>query len=275
MKYLVIGSDGKIGRHLVNLLKSNKEDVIGFDIKNGNEFDLRKNNTLLKELLDWADFVYFLAFDIGGSVYIQNNQHSFAHIHNNISIMKETFEQLKYFKKPFIFTSSEMADLRFSTYGLLKSIGDCYVKSMDSIITKLWNVYCIEPIRTEKSHAVNDFIYMAKKFNKITLRTNGKEERQLLYGSDCAECLYILSKKYDDIDRNKEIHISSFEWISMLDTANVVASLFNNAPVIPSNNTDPTHKNVKIDPNTYVLDFWKPKTSLINGIKEIITNIKE
>jgi nucleoside-diphosphate-sugar epimerase len=269
MRYLVLGSAGKIGRHLVKYLQTQGHDVFTWDLASSVWEDLRVENRI-NDALDEVDFVFFLAYDVGGSSYLKKYQDTFEFIDNNVLIMMHTFNSLKRYNKPFIFVSSEMANLGFSTYGILKSVGDCYVRSLGSIVTKLWNTYSTDQANSSKAHAINDFINMAKKDKKITLKTNGKEERQLLYVDDCCECLYTLSKNYNVIDRNKEIHIASFKWTSILETAETVARLCGNVPVITSEHSDMTHKNVKIEPNPYVLEFWKPKTSLENGILNII-----
>jgi nucleoside-diphosphate-sugar epimerase len=274
MKYLILGSEGKIGRHLSKFLLKEGHEIKKFDIVMGPEYDLRVKNELLTESLKWCDFVFFLAYDIGGANYIQKNQHSYNYIHNNVSIMKETFGQIEKFKKPFIFTSSEMTGIPASTYGLLKSLGDAYVKSLGGFVTKLWNVYCVESTQSEKSHAINDFVFMAIRDKVIKLRTNGQEQRQFLYGDDCAECLYALSKNYDKIDRSKEINIARFEWVSVLATAELIANYFGDVSVIPSDKLDATHNNIRIEPNPYVLEFWQPKTSLCDGIENIICESK-
>ena len=111
---------------------------------------------------------------------------------------------------------------------------------------------------------------MAKTDGKIVIKTNGKEERQLLYVNDCCECLYILSQNYHNIDRNKEIHIASFRWVSIMEIAKLISNLIGNVPIETSDALDSTHQNIKIEPDSYVLNFWKPKTSLETGILKII-----
>jgi hypothetical protein len=108
----------------------------------------------LEEKIIEADFVHFLAFDIGGSMYMAKYQNTFDFISNNIKIMNNTFDLLKKYNKPFIFASSQMSNMSYSTYGTLKAIGEKYTEALGGIIVKFWNVYGYET-DMEKSHVIN------------------------------------------------------------------------------------------------------------------------
>ena len=112
-----------------------------------------------------------------------------------------------------------------SNYGKLKSIGESYTEALKGIVVKFWNVYGHEA-DPEKSHVITDFINKAKDFNLIKMRTSGKEERQFLYGDDCAECLHIISKQYYNIAKERKLDIASFEWTSILDVAKIISKYF-------------------------------------------------
>jgi len=268
MKHLILGSAGQVGHHLVKILKEKNEEVILFDIIDSEEQDLRiHNNKLLEEQIQKCDFVHFLAFDIGGSLYMKKYQDTYNFISNNIKIMNNTFDMLEKYKKPFIFASSQMSNMSYSTYGVLKAIGERYTDSLNGIVVKFWNVYGYEKDE-EKSHVITDFIKMAKKDGVIKMRTNGLESRQFLYGDDCAECLIELSRNYDTIDRTKQLHITNFEWNTILE----VASLINDikpCKIIPNLETDTVQLDKRNEPDPYILNFWKPKTTLKQGIQSL------
>ena len=112
MRILILGSKGQIGDHLNIFLKNKKYQVYGLDILNSSSEDLRKdNNKKLNFLIKKADFVFFLAFDVGGSLYLKNYQDSYNFMMNNILIMKNVFMQLFKKKKKFIFASSQMYNM--------------------------------------------------------------------------------------------------------------------------------------------------------------------
>jgi nucleoside-diphosphate-sugar epimerase len=272
MKHLVLGSSGQVGYHLVKILKEKEENVITFDIIDSSDNDLRiYNNNLLEEKVKECDFIHFLAFDIGGSLYMKKYQDTYDFISNNIKIMNNTFEMIKKYKKPFIFASSQMSNMSYSTYGILKSIGEKYTESLNGLIVKFWNVYGYEKDE-EKSHVITDFIKMSKSNNAIKMRTNGLESRQFLYGDDCAECLIELSNNYDKIDRSKNLHITSFEWKTVLDIAEIINEI-NPSQIIPSEEIDTVQLDKRNEPDPYILNFWKPKTSLKEGIINLFDKI--
>lgn len=270
MKHLVLGSSGQVGGHLVKFLKLKGEECLEFDIVRTAVEDLRiqDNEELIKKIKE-CDFVHFLAFDIGGSEYMKKYQDTYDFIANNVKIMDNVFSILEKYNKPFIFASSQMSNMQHSTYGILKSIGECYTKSLEGVVVKFWNVYGYET-DPEKTHVITDFIEMVKTEGKITMKTDGQEDRQFLYGDDCAECLFMLSTRYNSIDRSKPLHITSFEWTKIIDIAKIISSQFNDCPINPSTSKDNVQNNIKNEPDKYILNFWKPKTSINKGILNII-----
>ena len=96
MKHLILGSSGQVGYHLVNILKQHNQEVLTFDIIESPDQDLRVyNNILLEEKIKECDFIHFLAFDIGGSIYLAKYQNTFDFISNNIKIMNNVFDLIK------------------------------------------------------------------------------------------------------------------------------------------------------------------------------------
>lgn len=265
---LVLGSAGQIGLSMTQQLKKENYNVIEFDIFNNFNQDLRVEN-ILDDILLNIDFVFFLAFDVGGSIYLKQYQNTYEFINNNIKLMSNTFDSLKKFNSKFIFASSQMSNMSFSSYGLLKKLGEMYTEVLGGVITKFWNVYGYEP-DLNKSHVITDFILMAKNENKITMKTDGSESRQFLYSDDCCECLIKLMNRYNQIDRTKNLHISSFKWSTVSDIAEIVSSEFNNCEIIKSNLKDTIQKDSKYEPDPYILNFWTSKTSLKDGINKII-----
>ena len=274
MKYLVLGSSGQIGSPLCKYLKDQGNQIFEFDIVNNEKEDLRiNNNVLLSDYIQESDFVFFLAFDVGGSRYLSKYQHSFDFFDNNVKIMSNTFSALKKHNKPFIFASSQMSNMIYSPYGVAKAIGERYVNTMNGLAVKFWNVYGVEH-DLEKAHVITDFIIKAQKTGIIDMMTDGQELRQFLYVEDCSRCLYILSQNFQKLDKVKDYHITSFEWISILDIANIVASQFEDVKIVPAKTKDIVQQDKRNKQNTYILNFWEPKISLEEGIKSIIKKLK-
>jgi nucleoside-diphosphate-sugar epimerase len=189
MRHLVLGSSGQIGAHLVNYLQDKGEQVYEMDIEYRPYHDLRlQDNVILDTYLDTCDIVHFLAYDVGGAKYLEENQDKFDFINNNMRIMSNTFESIRKHKKPFIFASSQMSEMGYSSYGTLKALGEKITKDLGGLIVRFWNVYGYET-DPDKSHVITDFIKMAKKDGIIKMRTDGTESRQFLYAGDACEAL--------------------------------------------------------------------------------------
>ena len=112
---------------------------------------------------------------------------------NNLQLMTNTFSCIERHSKPFLFASSQMADMKHSTYGGLKFIGERLTISMGGTITRFWNVYGPER-DLQKAHVITDFALKAQQEGKIEMLTNGEETRQFLHAEDCSRALYMISK---------------------------------------------------------------------------------
>jgi len=266
MKYLVLGSAGQIGYELCKFLEKEGHDVLSFDIATDQTQDLRIPG-VLEDLIIECNFVMFLAFDVGGSRYLKKYQHTYEFIENNTKLTLYTFETIKKHNKPFIFASSQMANMSYSPYGVCKSLGEIFSTALGGLTVKFWNVYGPEH-DLEKSHVITDFILKAK-LGKIEMITDGTEERQFLHAEDCSRCLHILSQKYDEIDRSQNLHITNFEWNTILEVADIIKETIP-CEIIPSEEKDTVQLNKRNEPDPYILNFWKPVISLKEGINKII-----
>ena len=274
MKYLVLGSSGQIGYPLCNFLKREGHEVLEFDIVEDELEDIRiKNNELLERYVKESDFVFFLAFDVGGSRYLSKYQHTFNFLHNNVEIMSNTFQALKKYNKPFIFASSQMSNMGYSPYGVAKAIGEKYTDSLNGLTVKFWNVYGPER-DLEKAHVITDFILKAKNTGIIDMLSDGTEVRQFLHAEDCSKCLLTLSEKYNILNKGKEYHITTFEWISVLKIAEIIASKFEGTKVIPAKQKDLLQKDKRNEADAHILNFWKPEISIEEGINMVIEELK-
>ena len=268
MKYAILGSAGQIGAHLTDYLLRKGETVTPFDIVNDPTQDLRIDFAIDSYIKD-ADFVFVMAFDVGGSTYLKKYQKTFDFVDNNTRLMTNTFRALKKFNKPFIFASSQMSNMAWSSYGALKAVGEHYCRALNSPIVKFWNVYGIES-DPRKTHVITDFVKMAVKGHPITMRTNGLEERQFLYADDCSEALYTLANA--GVQLNKEYHISSFKWVSVYSVAEIISQQCDGVSIIPSESRDTVQMDKRNEPDPYIIDagIWKPKTTLKEGIQKIV-----
>ena len=274
-KILILGSSGQIGSHLEKFLNKKSYKVIKFDILMGKSFDLRDfKNTKLEKSIRNCDFVYFLAFDVGGSRYLKKYQKTFSFMINNLLIMSNVFRLLKKHNKKFIFASSQMSNMDFSPYGTLKRLGEEVTKSLNAIYVKFWNVYGIEN-DIEKSHVVTDFVLKALKNKKINMLTNGKESREFLFADDCSEGLFTIMKKFKFFSKkNKELHLTTGKRIRIIKIAKIIQKLLLQKNIAikikPSTKKDQLQNNKNNVPNKFFFKFWKPKHTIEEGIEKII-----
>lgn len=267
-KVLILGSKGQIGDYLCYYLRKKKYKVFEIDIARSKKEDLRNlDNKRIKNLLSSADFVFFLAFDVGGSVYLQKYQNTFNFINNNMLIMSNTFSKLK--NKKFIFASSQMSNMNYSIYGLLKKVGEFYTSILGGISVRFWNVYGVEK-DLEKSHVITDLILKGIKNKKIKLNTNGQEERDFLYVEDCCSGLEIIMNRYTALKKFKTIDLNSGNFIKIVSVAKIILDYFikdgKKIKLILSKKRDNVQLNKKNKGDKLFFKYWKPKFSLQHGI---------
>ena len=278
MRITILGSSGQIGAYLTEYLRNKGHDVREFDMINSDDQDMTKiPNPDLHARISTSEFVFFLAFDVGGSRYLKKYQHTFKFIDNNTRMMANAFGYLEQYKVPFIFASSQMSNMSYSPYGVMKRVGELYTKSLGGLIVKFWNVYGIEK-DIEKSHVITDFIRKGFETGKIEMMTDGTEKREFLYAEDCCEALEKVMEEYETLDSDDNLHITSFDSTTILDIANIIRQLFLSdrkiVQLIPSESKDEVQKDARNEADPYILKLWKPKTPIRDGIKKVFEEMK-
>jgi len=279
MKVTILGSSGQIGSYLAEYLRNKGHEVTEFDVVRSEDEDLTKiPNTKLQHDIRLSDFVFFLAFDVGGSRYLKKYQHTFDFINNNARIMVNVFRWLEEYKKPFVFASSQMSNMSYSPYGVLKNVGELYTKSLEGLIVKFWNVYGIEN-DAEKSHAITDFIRKGFETGVIDMLTDGQEEREFLYAEDCCEALETIMLNYNEFRSDDDLHVTSFNATKIIDIASIIVGQFNligkyDVKVIPSEEKDVVQFDKKNKPNTFITKWWQPKTNIQDGVAKVFEVMK-
>ena len=279
MRVAVLGSSGQIGAYLTEYLRNKGHHVTEFDKTNASWQDMTTiPNSALRSVISQSDFVFFLAFDVGGSRYLKKYQDTFNFIDNNTRLLASGFEYLNEYKTPFVFASSQMSNLSFSSYGILKNVGELYTKSLGGLVTKFWYVYGIEK-DYEKSHVITDFIRKGFETGVIDMITDGQEEREFLYAQDCCEALETVMNNYSDFKSDDELHVTSFNSIKIIDIANIIKQKFEmigkNVDIKPSIDIDTVQQNSKNVASKYLTNWWKPTTSLDDGIAKVFASMKK
>ena len=278
-KILILGSSGQVGAYLTDYLRKKGNEVFEFDVTNGPNQDLTTiPNGQLEALIYLSDFVYFLAFDVGGSHYLKKYQHTFKFIDNNTRLMANAFGLIEKYKKPFVFASSQMSNMSYSPYGVLKRVGELYTRSLGGLIVKFWNVYGIEK-DMDKAHVITDFIRKGFESGDIDMMTDGTEAREFLYAEDCCEALETVMQSYAKLTSDDELHITTGVYTTVLEIASEIKSLFSSIgkeiTITPAQSKDEVQKDARNEPDPYIKKFWEPKTSVPDGLQKVFEEMRK
>ncbi len=280
MNITILGSAGQIGAYLSEYLKDKGHHVSNVDIVNGVQYDLRVTpNTVVENAIQYADFVFFLAFDVGGSRYLKKYQHTFEFVNNNTRMMANTFRLLEKHKKRFIFASSQMSNMSYSPYGVMKRVGELHTTALKGLTVKFWNVYGIEK-DMEKAHVITDFIRKGFEEGQFEMMTDGTEERQFLYAEDCCEALETIMESYTDFKPEDPLHITSFHSNTIREIANIIQGCFglidkHDVKINSGLAKDSVQMDKRNEADNYILNWWVPKTTIDVGIRKVFNEMKK
>ena len=279
MRVTILGSSGQIGAYLTEYLRKKGHEVTEFDKNHDEKEDMTViPNLKLHGAIMHSDFVFFLAFDVGGSHYLKKYQHTFGFLDNNARMMVNAFEYIAKYKKPFVFASSQMSNMSYSPYGVMKRVGELYTKSLNGLIVKFWNVYGIET-DMEKAHVITDFIAKGFETGTIDMMTDGTEQREFLYAEDCCEALETVMQEYTAFTSDDELHITSGISTSILEIARTIQLYFGGeekeVEIVPASSKDEVQKDARNIPDPYIRKWWEPKTSITEGIGKVFEEMKK
>jgi len=106
-----------------------------------------------------------------------------------------------------------------------------------------------------------------------------QEEREFLYAQDCCEALETVMNNYSDFNSNDELHVTSFSSIKIIDIAQIIQQKFSmigkKIDIKPSIDTDTVQQNSKNVASKYLTNWWKPTTSLDDGIAKVFASMKK
>ena len=279
MKITVLGSSGQIGAYLTEYLRRKGHTVHEFDVVNGRHHDATViPNAELHRVIYDTDFVFFLAFDVGGSRYLKKYQHTFKFIDNNTRLMTQAFGLIEKYKKRFVFASSQMSNMSYSPYGVMKRVGELYTMALKGLTVKFWNVYGIENDMA-KAHVITDFIKKGFEEGEFEMMTDGTEERQFLYAEDCCEALETVMERFTDFKPEDPLHITSFRATPIKEVAAIIMGQFNliDRPVKinPGLAKDSVQMDKRNEADSYIMGWWLPKTNMQDGIAKVFNEMRK
>lgn len=256
----MLGSEGFVGRSLCEHLFGLDEEVVRFDVKRSPEEDGRTASFDLTGI----DRVYFLAWEVGGAKYLYKHENQIPQMEWNNRLMLNVFSQLKDSGLPFLFVSSQLAEECDTVYGVTKRLGEVWTGLLGGVRVRLWNVYGGVEDVTEKSHVIADFVWQAVQKKEIRMLTTGTEMRQFIHIDDvCRGFHQALTERVPGV-----YDITTFEWCSVLDTANIIADL-TGARVFPGTRQGST----PLTPIRGKIPGWRAEVSLREGLQRLVTKI--
>ena len=192
--------------------------------------------------------------------------------------MANAFGLIEKYNKPFVFASSQMSNMSYSPYGVLKRVGELYTRSLGGLIVKFWNVYGIEK-DMDKAHVITDFIRKGFESGDIDMMTDGTEAREFLYAEDCCEALETVMQSYAKLTSDDELHITTGVYTTVLEIASEIKSLFSSIgkeiTITPAQSKDEVQKDARNEPDPYIKKFWEPKTSVPDGLKKVFEEMRK
>jgi nucleoside-diphosphate-sugar epimerase len=257
MRELVLGGEGLIGSTLTAALIARNHQVVSLDLKSG--CDLRKPLDLAP--FEECDRVWFLAWDTGGAKFLEAEDRQHEQYRNNCQLSLRIFDALARTKRPFLFTTSQLAGLP-NAYGTTKLMAWHWAAHLGGKVARLWNVYGWEH-PDARSHVVTDLV-LSGLSGQVKCMTTGEERRLFLYKSDCVTGLQAL---FDSSLQTAEI--AGPKWLKIREVAEEVArQLKVDVAVGHAKGSE-----VPIDP-TELLPNWQPQVSFAEGIANVISDAR-
>jgi nucleoside-diphosphate-sugar epimerase len=194
-------------------------------------------------------------------------------------MMVSVFGLLEKYHKRFIFASSQMSNMSYSPYGVMKRVGEMYTTSLKGLIVKFWNVYGIEK-DMDKAHVITDFIKRGFEEGEFEMLTDGTEQRQFLYAEDCCEALETIMENYTDFKSEDPLHITSFHSDSINHIAGIIQGQFNligrdDVRIKSGVAKDTVQLDKRNEADNYILGWWVPKTGIDIGISKVFNEMKK
>jgi nucleoside-diphosphate-sugar epimerase len=259
-KTLILGSGGFIGRYFMDFLIQKGDEVVGIDIKNSEEQDLR----FISLNLNKFDRVYFLAWDVGGAKYLYSEKAQYNQLSWNLRLMVNVFEQIQKHKIKVVFSSTQLASQIDTVYGVTKKLGEVWNSLIGGVNVRFWNVYGPLEEPSERTHVVSDFIYQSVYDGTIKTLTDGNEKRQFIHIDDVCSALDLAS----DLENNFTYDITSFEWVSVRKVAKIISKISNKKIEFGKK-----FGSTPITPNCCKIPGWSPKVQLETGLTRMYNQL--
>lgn len=297
--YLVTGGAGFIGSHIVDLLLEKKKNVYVIDnfytgkkinLKNKKvkllKHDISIYNKNFENFFKKIDVVMHLA-GIADLVPSMNNPVRYfdVNVKGTLNVLeackKNKIKKIVYAASASCYgiTKKSLINENFSVqtkhpYALTKKLGEdlvihwAEVFKLNVTSLRLFNVFGLRS-RTSGAYGAVFGVFLAQKLkNKpLTIVGNGNQTRDFVYVKDVAEAFFKASQLKEN---SRILNIASGKEISVNKIANMISK---NKIYIPKRPGEPDRSKANINLAKKILK-WKPKISVSEGVKIMLSNIK-
>jgi nucleoside-diphosphate-sugar epimerase len=257
MRELVLGGEGLIGSTLAAALRARNHQVTSLDLKSGSDLRQPFDAGFFSE----CDRVWFLAWDTGGAKFLEAADRQHDQYKNNCELSLRIFDALARTKKPFLFTTSQLAGLP-NAYGTTKLMAWHWSLNLGGKVARLWNVYGWEH-PDSKSHVITDLVLSGLQ-GRVKCMTTGAEKRRFLYKTDCVGAIIDL---FDGPLQTAEI--AGAEWVTIREVAEEIARQLS----VEAEFGQVRGSEVPVDPSE-LLPGWQPSVSLREGLAQVISEAR-
>ena len=291
-KVLITGHLGFVGRHYLNYFKDKEVEVVGVDIKEGNDCrDFFKVNN------DKFDLIIHLAAIVGGRETIENDPLAVA---TDLSIDAEFFNWVVRTKqeKVIYFSSSAAYPTKLQVKGMntLLKENDININDISSPdFTYGWAKLSGEYLANfAKQYGIKTYVFrpfsgygetqdldypfpsfikrVVDQVDEFEIWGDGTQVRDFIHMDDIIEATMEAVR----LDIQEPINLGNGTPLSFLELAEKVfqVSGFNPKKGIKLRTDKPVGVMFRCSNNSRMLDFYKPKVSLEEGIKRAIKHFK-
>ena len=278
-KVCVTGSEGFIAKHLIRRLKSEGYEVIGIDLKTGQ--DIRE---LSPDDVRGVKCIFHLAAQ--AKIPLSIDQPEFTNDHNIngtlrvLMCAKEVGAKVIYSASSSAYGNQKSLPLfetmktePLSPYGLQKLVGEEYcrvfsaVYGLETVSLRYFNVYgenC--PVDSPYASCIARFLDFNKKGQVLPIY-GGSQTRDFTYVGDVVEA-NILAMKSDRVGKGEVINIGAGSRYSIEQVAETISSQVVRLPM-RQNEIQDTLADIS---KAKELLNWEPKTNLLEWLKRQLQN---
>lgn len=187
MKVLVTGSEGFLGTHLVEFLKSKGHDVWGFDLQKGEDILGGDTSPALDSIVAWADTVIHLAAQANVRLSFEKPADTF--LTNTIGSIEVLKSCIRHNKHMIVASTIGVTDRYGSPYAESKALAEDVLKKFDNVtILRFTNLIGLN-MNSRSGSLIYWFTQGLKTDKKIKVDGDGSVSRDFIHVRDIVQII--------------------------------------------------------------------------------------